>query len=152
MILTHPSYENIDFALNHIMDYLDEVNFQPDLIVGLARGGTYPALILSQTMNVPFQLLYYSSKKGKGNDKNHNNKFIDFDLDNRILIVDEIVDGGHTFAEVNAYYEPKYEIKTASIYCKENSIFKPDVHWWTLPTTSPFVHFPWEKSIRLNRH
>jgi len=151
MILTHPSYDNIHFALNHIMDYLDKVNFQPDLILGLARGGTYPALILSQTMNVPFQLLYYSSKKGKGNDKNHNNKFIDFDCE-RMLIVDEIADGGHTLLEVSSYYNSKHEVKTATIYCKETSIFKPDIHWWTLPAVSPFIHFPWEQNIRMNRH
>lgn len=147
MILTHPSYDNIEFAVKHIIDQLDALNFQPELLVGLARGGLVPTLLLSETLNVPLRVVHYSSKVGKGNNKNHSNVLPEFN-EQRILFVDDITDGGHTMQEVYNHYATRHDVKTAVIYYKESSVYQPDIFWWKLPANAPFINFPWEKNLR----
>jgi hypoxanthine phosphoribosyltransferase len=148
MILTHPSFDNIEHALKQMTDKLDKINFQPDLIVGLARGGLTPAVILSHSLNVKMAALFYSAKGGRGDDRNHDNKLPRYPGHKRILFVDDITDSGHTLKEVYDFYHDKYDIKTATLYHKEGSIIKPDITWWEIPKDSPFITFPWERNVK----
>lgn len=149
MILTHPSYDNINYALKQLIEYLDRSNFQPEVVVGLARGGLHLALCVSHSLHIPMAALHYSSKKGKGDDRNHVNQFIDLSMYKRILVVDDITDSGHSMKEVHEHYSSRgFDIKTGTIYHKESSVFTPDYHWYPLPEDAPFIFFPWERNIK----
>ena len=119
-----------------------------DAIVGVARGGLIPATILSYTLNKPLIPLSYSSTKGKGNDKNHNNIIMTVEY-NTLLIVDDICDTGHTLQEVsNAYKEFGCDTKTVVIIDKHPNVVNHEVgfSWLQVATDYPWVIFPWEDS------
>ena len=157
-VLTHPSFENVKQAVRHIVDKMDEDGFRPNRIVALARGGAILGVCLSHALNVPVTIVAYSSKKGKGDDKNHDNVLPSLD-DENLLIVDDLTDSGHSMAEVTEFYtvdkseevETPYgpgrrfrNVRTATMYAKEAAAIESDYYWHFLPKNSPFIHFPWE--------
>lgn len=158
-VLTHPSFENVKFAAKHIVSEMDKEGFRPDRIIALARGGAILGVILSHRLNVPVTIVSYSSKKGKGDDRNHDNALPKVEGVN-LLIVDDLTDSGHSMAEVVAAYQngcasietsdshialrSDHVIRTATMYAKEGAVLRSDYYWHWLPKNSPFIHFPWE--------
>lgn len=148
-VLTHPSFENVKQAAHHIVNKLDEDGYRPDRIVALARGGAIIGVVLSHMLNVPVTIVAYSSKKGKGDDRNHDNS-LPFIEDEKLLIVDDLTDSGHSMGEVVAKYtsvdsdEVVHQVKAATMYAKEGAVFQSDYFWHYLPKNAPFIHFPWE--------
>lgn len=148
-VLTHPSFENVKQAAQHIVNKLDDDGFRPDRIVALARGGAILGVVLSHKLNVPVTIVAYSSKKGKGDDRNHDNDlpFID---DEKLLIVDDLTDSGHSMKEVVAVYtnidtdDIVHQVKSATMYAKEGAVIQSDYYWHWLSKNAPFIHFPWE--------
>lgn len=147
MIISHPSYDNVNVALRQVIKGLDGADFRPTMIIGLARGGLIPAVILSQSMGVQMIAVHYSSTHGKGDDKNHANLLPQIENE-RILIIDDICDSGHTMKEVVDHFSQTNKVMTAAIYHKDGSIHKPDFFWHDLPSDAPFIIFPWERNIR----
>ncbi len=144
-VLTHPSFENVKQAARHIVNKMDEEGFRPNRIVALARGGAIIGVVLSHMIGVPVTIVSYSSKKGKGDDRNHENDLPDLD-DENLLIVDDLTDSGHSMLEVTAAYtrEGQRTLRTATMYAKEGAVILSDYYWHWLPKNSPFIHFPWE--------
>lgn len=142
-VLTHPSFENVKQSIRHIVNTMDNDGFRPDRIVALARGGAILGVCLSHRINVPVTIVAYSSKKGKGDDRNHDNQLPEIEGEN-ILIVDDLTDSGHSMAEVSAFYATGHKVKTATMYAKEGAVIQSDYFWHFLPKNSPFIHFPWE--------
>lgn len=147
--LTHPTYGNIETACVHIINELDAKGIRPSKIVALSRGGLMLGVILSHNLNVPMIPVQYSSKAGKGDDKNHTNQ-LPVIQDEDILVVDDIADSGHSLDEVCKFYE-QFEhannVFSASMYLKEGSVHTPTVHWHHLKKDGPFIHFPWERHL-----
>lgn len=149
ILLTHPTYGNVETACAHIIAELDRKGVRPSKIVALSRGGLMLGVILSHNLNVPMVPVQYSSKAGKGDDKNHTNK-LPFIQDETVLVVDDIADSGHSLEEVWQFYADavnQNEVYSAAMYLKEGSVHTPTVHWHWLEKDSPFIHFPWERSI-----
>lgn len=147
--LTHPTYGNIETACVHIINELDKQGIRPTKIVALSRGGLMLGVILSHNLNVPMVPVQYSSKAGKGDDKNHTNQLPEIQ-DEDILVVDDIADSGHSLAEVCKFYETfenANNVFSASMYLKEGSVHTPTVHWHHLEKDGPFIHFPWERHL-----
>ncbi len=142
-ILTHPSFENVKQAARHIVHEMDKEGFRPNRIIALARGGAVLGVVLSHRLNVPVTIVAYSSKKGKGDDRNHDNQLPTVDEDN-VLIVDDLTDSGHSMAEVAHFYQDRSNVRTATMYAKEDAAIQSDYFWHWLPKHSPFIHFPWE--------
>lgn len=118
-----------------------------DLIVGIARGGLFPAIVISHILNIPMESVFYSSKQGAGDNRSHANNLPELPLQRygKILIVDDICDTGFTLAEVKGYYAGKdYNITTATFYHKEGAIIEPDFYNVKLPKDAPWVVFPYE--------
>jgi hypoxanthine phosphoribosyltransferase len=143
-VLTHPSYNDIEkgcgLLATHIIRNLDD----PDIIVGLARGGLVPAVILSHIMNVKMIPISYSSKKGQGEYKQYENTLPLIPYKN-ILIMDDIIDSGHTMKEVHDYYaDLGHSVKIASLYWKEGSVIEPEYYWQYLTKDDPWIIFSWE--------
>lgn len=152
--LTHPTYGNIETACVHIINELDSKGIRPSKIVALSRGGLMLGVILSHNLNVPMIPVQYSSKAGKGDDRNHDNELPEI-YDEVILVVDDIADSGHSLEEVCNFYRNgngllgafSNQVFSASMYLKEGSVHSPTVHWHHLKKAGPFIHFPWERRL-----
>jgi hypoxanthine phosphoribosyltransferase len=77
--------------------------FQPDAIVGIARGGLIPATMLSHYFGVPLITLNLSLRDGMAQG------VVDFATlraqllsDHRLLMIDDICDTGATFRKIDA--------------------------------------------------
>ncbi len=147
---SHPTYNEIKLACQHIAEFIrynvSGIN-KVDCIVGITRGGLMPAVELSHLMNIPMDTVNYSSKKGAGNDKNHDNLLSNI-AGNKILLVDDMADSGKTLKELKDLYEKKgYTVFSAVIYYKTHThpIFVPDV--WAINISQNFgwVTFPHEQ-------
>lgn len=153
IVLTHPTYGNIETACVSFIQQLDAKGIRPTKVVALSRGGLMLGVILSHNLSVPMVPVQYSSKAGKGDDKNHTNELPEI-YDEVILVVDDIADSGHSLEEVCKFYrgsgdlgEFKNEVFSASMYLKEGSVHSPTVHWHDLKKDGPFIHFPWERHL-----
>ena len=148
-ILVHPSYYDIEKGCAKICHDILKDGFEPQVVVGLTRGGLLPAVIMSHILGTPMNAVSYSSKHGAGDNKNHVNILpsIPFDSDDkpRLLIVDDIMDSGLTMREVRDHYEGRgYKLKTACLYHKIGAITGVNYHWHQIPNNAPFIIFPWE--------
>lgn len=149
IVLTHPTYGNIETACVSFIRQLDAKGIRPTKIVALSRGGLMLGVILSHNLSVPMIPVQYSSKHGKGDDKNHVNQLPEI-LDETILVVDDIADSGHSLQEVCDFYSvptQNNEVFSASMYLKEGSVHYPTVYWHNLTKDGPFIHFPWERHL-----
>lgn len=105
-------------------DTLDRVGFNNVQIVGLSRGGLIPASILSYRFNTRPIILDVRSYDGEDQSNviiNVNN-FPLLANYKRLLIVDDLIDSGHTLKETikliqGAY--PETKIHTAVVYSKD---------------------------------
>ncbi|MCW4018797.1 MAG: phosphoribosyltransferase [Candidatus Bathyarchaeota archaeon] len=121
--------------------------FKPDVIVGVSRGGWLPARVLSDLLenanlaNVKVECYLGIDKSGE---TPRLTQCVSASVaSKRVLVVDEVADSGRslqlTFNHIRE--EGAKEIKTAVLYYKPRSIFRPD--WWAAET-SCWVVFPWE--------
>lgn len=144
-ILTHPTYDNIHTACVSLVEQLKDRNIKPLVVVGITRGGLFPAVIISHLLDVPMKTIEYSSKEGAGDNKNHANDLPELDY-SMILVVDDICDSGRTLEEVSKHYsQSETQVVTAAVYYKENpGGYVPDFYWHWIPKKSPWIIFPFE--------
>lgn len=145
-----PSYEEIHNACKDIALRIDVERLNITNVVGVARGGLLPAVILSHILDLPLLLADYSAKEGKGDDKNHRN-FVPFpeDTSGALLLVDDICDSGKTLEELVRIYNEKYIVAyTAVLYFKthDEQPIVPNYVWKIIPHDSDWVIFPYERN------
>lgn len=124
-------------------------------IVCLARGGLRVGDILSRLYKQPLAILAASSYGGVGDRIRGNLTFSPSltmttrHLGSRVLLVDDLVDSGHTLQQTVIWLKKYYgadvkEVKTAVIWYKSSSIIKPDYYGDYLPD-HPWIHQPFER-------
>jgi len=117
-------------------------------IVGVARGGLIPAIILSHKLGLPLTCADYSSKAGAGDDKRGEEILPDLPYGSSILIVDDIADTGKTLEEIEDVYILRgHKVFTAALYYKKWDVephFTPTFYAKEIPEDAPWVVFPWE--------
>ena len=121
--------------------------FKPDVIVGVCRGGWVPARILSDLMENPNLASvkaesYIGIGEAQGEPELTQCLMVDV-AGKRVLVVDEVADTGASLRLVrNHVLERKAsETKTATLYLKGRSTFKPD---FCGKEMDRWVVFPWE--------
>lgn len=145
-----PSYDEIHQACIEFVHQFQLNSLQFDVVVGVARGGLVPAVILSHLLELPLIPIDYSSRKGHGDDKDHSNLLPSILCDTRILVVDDICDTGFTLKEIVEHYcVQRVEVTTAVLYYKQlppdKTVIVPDITWQTIPENAGWVIFPFEK-------
>lgn len=112
---------------------LEKDEFQPDVIVGISRGGLIPGVMMSHKLDVPFKPVHASTR-----DFPHWENYLPRPSDKKILIVDDICDSGETLFNHEAAI-------TAVLH------FKPHTSKFT-PTAyaqkqmgDEWVIYPWER-------
>ncbi len=128
------SYKTTITYLNAIINSMTRDKFNPDIIVGLARGGCFPAVYLSHYYDVPCYII----------NKVHDSDFDKSILDSykNVLIVDDINDTGVTLERISEIFNAKYAVIVDNIgspfkvdYCGTEISKARDPSW---------IDFDWE--------
>lgn len=124
-----------------------------DCLLCLARGGLRVGDVISRIYDVPLAILAASSYRevaGRTQGQLDIGEYITMTQDalrGRLLLVDDLVDSGITLNRVIEHLKQRYrdleEIRTAVIWYKACSSFKPDYYVEYLPT-NPWIHQPFE--------
>ncbi len=137
---------------NDTQQLLKEVqSFQPEMIVGIARGGLTLAHALSEGLNIRevqtirTELYDITSKResltifGKVDLKDHS----------RVLVVDDIADSGETLKAVMQKLESEFSeitFNSATLFYKKTSVYKP--HFW-VNEANEWIDFFWESDFKV---
>ena len=123
-----------------VLDKLD-----PDVIVGLSRGGLTPGVMISHWMNKPFK-----SIKASLRDFPEWEDYLPRKTDEKVLIVDDICDSGETFHKIREHINERKEngvdVRFATLWWNNECNFEP--HYYineiAKDTTKTWIHFCWE--------
>jgi len=121
--------------------------YEPNVIVGIARGGWIPARILSdvlytQTMwNVRIE--YYTELGVRGPEPKVTQPLSVPLEGKKILLVDEVADTGESLHHATEYIKSLgvAEVRTAVLHLKPTSVVRPDYY---IQEVSAWIVYPWE--------
>ena len=119
--------------------------FDPDVIVGLSRGGLTPGVMMSHWMEKPFK-----SIKASLRDFPEWEDYLPRKTDERVLIVDDICDSGETFHKIREHINDRKEngvdVRFATLWWNNECNFEPHyyVNEIAKDTTKTWIHFCWE--------
>ena len=121
--------------------------FDPDVIVGLSRGGLTPGVMMSHWMNKPFKPIKTALR-----DFPECEDYLPRKTDERVLILDDVCDSGVTFTKIreyiqkNALEEINCDVRFAVLWWNNEIEFEPDyyVNEIAKDSTNTWIHFPWE--------
>ncbi len=126
--------------------------YEPNLIVGIIRGGFYPADIISRVLGVEWAFLYVQSY---GHDRTPGQIRLGRELigskperGDSVLIVDDLADSGQTLEMTMEWFDvhyPDYDLKfkTAVLWKKAGSTFDPDFCAAEVPYIAGTTECPW---------
>ena len=119
--------------------------FDPDVIVGLSRGGLTPGVMMSHWMEKPFK-----SIKASLRDYPEWEDYMPRKSDERVLIVDDICDSGETFHKIREHINERkkdgVDVRFATLWWNNECNFEPHyyVNEIAKDTTKTWIHFCWE--------
>ena len=142
-------YDDIRFIATSVQVYADEVKsenlkWDPDVIIAIARGGCVPGVYLSHLLSKPLEIITWQTRDGC------TKQVPNISNDKQVLIVDDINDSGLTFTElldVWCHHDGetiKQYLKTACLITKSISTFTVDFEAEAMDTPD-WIVFPWER-------
>ena len=160
--------------VNALVRQLVLSDYKPAVIVGIARGGLTPGVMISHWLNLPFKPIHASLR-----DFPHWEAYLPKPTDKRVLVVDDICDSGETFSKMTDHINdprkaqmdpmgypmekfpketvprPQFsakgkkgntEVRFATLWWNNECDFKP--HYWVRDCAKDsgkiWIHFPWE--------
>jgi hypoxanthine phosphoribosyltransferase len=145
-IPSHPTYDQIHAACGELYHKITDKDLTFDCVVGLARGGLLPAVILSHMLKIPMVSAHYSSKAGKGDNRDHPND-LPIIKNKKILLIDDICDSANTLTETIVYFRVlECDVTSAVLFCKEDKCTVPDYYVWKIPRDFEWIVFPFEQT------
>jgi len=143
-----PSWDQTYSLLLELANSVKKSGFNPDIIVGISRGGLIPARILSDLLEITklanIAVEFYVGV-AKTKLKPVITQPVSVSVENKnVLIVDDLTDTGKSLSLVNSHLIAKgaSEIKIATIFYKPWSSIVP--HYFQKETQS-WIVFPWER-------
>ena len=124
--------------------------FDPQVIVGLSRGGLTPGVMMSHWLQKPFKPV-----KAALRDFPEWEDYLPRKTDERVLIVDDICDSGETFTKMSSHIkgprlnsplELPTDVRFASLWWNNECDFEPHYYAQECAKDSEdiWIHFPWE--------
>ena len=118
--------------------------FDPQVIVGISRGGLTPGVMMSHWMQKPFKPIKTSLR-----DFPEWEDYLPKKTDERVLIVDDICDSGETFQKISDFITERgvnVEVRFASLWWNNECNFQPHYYVQECAKDSEgiWIHFPWE--------
>ena len=147
------SYDEYHNLIERLAVKIHQSGWEFDNILCLARGGMRPGDLLSRIFDKPLAIMSTSSyRAGAGTVQGHLDvaRYITTpkgEIAGRVLLVDDLADTGHTMNAVidtlKDNYQPITELRSAVIWTKGVSSFKPDYSVEFLES-NPWIHQPFE--------
>ena len=145
---TAPSWDRIYDMLIDLAKRVKDSGFKPDLIVGVCRGGWAPARVMSDLLenaNTASIRIEFYLAPGVTSRKPVISQAIMVPVKGvNVLVVDDVADTGESLKVAVEHLDVcgAKAIRTATIYYKPQSIFKPD---FFIVQTEQWIIFPWER-------
>jgi len=123
-------------------------DFEPDLVVGIARAGVIPGAVIASVLQCDFHSMLISRKAGSEISRERPAVLSAAPIDardRRVLLVDEITTTGDTFRLGLAAIRDVHaaEVRTASMFTRPQG-YTPD--YMALETDATVV-FPWDRKL-----
>lgn len=144
------SWQEMCLDVNQLCRDITLDRFEPDVIVGLSRGGLTPGVMMSHWLKKPFKPV-----KSALRDFPEWEDYLPRKTDKRVLIIDDICDSGETFERISQYINGPREnkplqlqcdVRFASLWWNNEVEFKP--HYYVREeakdTNNLWIVFPWE--------
>lgn len=117
-----------------------KIDYSPDIIVGIVRGGLVPARLLSSELAV--KDMYALTVKKVGVERKVTSDILEDISGKKILLVEDMIETGKSLVVAKEYLEKKgAEVKTVCLYTMPISETRPD---FSLREAVEAVLFPWE--------
>ena len=119
--------------------------FDPNVIVGLSRGGLTPGVMMSHWMKKPFKPV-----KAALRDFPEWEDYLPRKTDERVLIVDDICDSGETFERISEYISKRkknaIDVRFATLWWNNECNFEPHYYVQEIAkdSTNTWINFCWE--------
>ena len=149
----HVSWDRYNTLIERLALVVHESGYEFDQIICIARGGLRVGDVLSRIYDKPLAILSthsYAAEAGTVRGElviAEHMTMTSPTLGSRVLLVDDMVDSGHTLAMVVAELPKRHPhivaLKSAVLWWKACSVFRPDFHVDYLPD-NPWIHQPFE--------
>ena len=143
-VLDWPTYGT---AIRELAKMIADSDYQPDMILAIARGGLFVAGSLGYALGVKnlfvMNVEYYTGVDERLDIPVMLTPYIDVvDLsDMKVLIADDVCDTGHTLQLVrNFCLDTVADVRSAVLYEKPHSLVKCEYVW---KRVSNWIEFPW---------
>tara|TARA_B100000315_G_C14560451_1_gene580285 strand:+ start:1331 stop:1744 length:414 start_codon:yes stop_codon:yes gene_type:complete len=125
---------------DNVLKLSSQITIKPDYIVGIARGGVVPALIIAHHLKVKN---YFMIKIERVGDERKILADVKVDLTGKkVLIVEDMLETGKTMESAITYFKNLgAEVHTACLYVMNKTDIKID---YVLDTIDIIPQFPWE--------
>ncbi len=153
MASLHASWDQYNTLVERLALNVYESGYDFDQIICIARGGMRVGDVLSRIYEKPLAILSTHSYAAEGGTIRGELVIAEHmtmtspRLGSRVLLVDDMVDSGHTLAAVEKALPLRWPVikacKTAVLWWKACSTAKPDYYVEFLPD-NPWIHQPFE--------
>ena len=131
-----------------LADQIKKNGFNPEVIVGVARGGWIPARILSDLLGNTFvasiKVEFYTGVAETAKKPIVSQQVSTSVAGKRVLVVDDVADTGESLVTVrqNLLSRGASEVKIATLHYKPKSVLRPDFY---VRETSAWIVYPHER-------
>ena len=148
MIKKYYSYENFRSDTKQLISEVK--SFEAEAIVGIARGGLTLSHCMAEGLNLR-EVQTIRTELYDGDCKRQDISLFgvcDFKNVKRVIVLDDIADSGETLKAIMEYLESNFEeieFKSATLFYKKTSIYKPD--FW-INDADDWIDFFWERDFK----
>ena len=149
----HVSWNEYNALVERLALLVHESGWRFNQVICIARGGLRVGDVLSRIYELPLAILSTHSYTSDGGTTRGELIIAEHmtmtapRLGDRVLLVDDMVDSGHTLAAVRKELPLRFphiaDVRTAVVWYKAHSVFKPDYYVEYLPD-NPWIHQPFE--------
>lgn len=133
------TFEDINPMICSLADKIKKHNHNPTLIVGIARGGLTPAVMLSHYLNIPMECVLWQTRDG-GIKEDNEAVAAAIGAGASVVFIDDINDSGTTMNQIKNHYGNGIFV---CLIEKKQSNFTCD-HAEMITDTERWINFPWE--------
>jgi uncharacterized protein len=147
------SWDQYNTLVERLALQVHESGWRFNQVICIARGGLRVGDVLSRIYELPLAILSTHSYTAEGGTVRGQLVIAEHmtmtspRLGDRVLLVDDMVDSGHTLEMVNKELPQRFphitDIRTAVVWYKACSVIKPDYYVSYLPD-NPWIHQPFE--------
>jgi xanthine phosphoribosyltransferase len=125
-------------------------DFEPDILLAVARGGLTLSHLMAQAMNIKnlysLNSIHYDGEVRLDTFNIFN--IPDISHSKKVLIIDDIVDSGETMREILKVLNEKFpnvEFKLATLFYKKTAVLRPD---YCVREANEWIDFFWEVDVK----